>query len=210
MGEISNFGKCAKICFQCNIAWKEILKRVHKSHFLHLFWTNRTSSRLLATKIQFLASLKNIQKPIIHCQSESKCMNLSGFTSKNAVLGHYWYSLSFVIGENLSFPQYLKVHSAGDTLRICWYFLLFEVFINWITTPKSQKIHYFSTSLMRFASKTFLEILFRNLKNIHLPLIMCHQNHKFSSKIIKKNRYFQNANASVSRFEKTQISNYQF
>ena len=61
-------------------------------------------------------------------------------------------------------------------------FLTFEVFINWITTPKSQKIHYFSTSLMRFASKTVLEILFRNLKNIHLPLIMCHQNHKFSSK----------------------------
>ena len=109
-------------------------------------------------------------------------MNLSGFTSKSAVLGHYWHSLSFVIWENLSFPQYLKVHSAGDTLRICWYFLLFEVFINWITTPKSQKIHYFSTSLMRFASKTVLENWFRNLKNIHLPLIMYHQNHKVSSK----------------------------
>ena len=37
LGEISNFGKCAKICFQCNIAWKEILKSAQKSHFFIFF-----------------------------------------------------------------------------------------------------------------------------------------------------------------------------
>ena len=37
LGEISNFGKCAKMCFQYNIARKENLKSAQKSSFLHFF-----------------------------------------------------------------------------------------------------------------------------------------------------------------------------
>ena len=75
--------ECSKMCknmFSMQYCLERNSQKCTKSSFFASFLNKRTSSRSLATKIQFLTLLKNIQKPIIHCQSESKCMNLSGFT----------------------------------------------------------------------------------------------------------------------------------